>query len=577
MKLKRIAACLLGAIMLISLPGCSGSPSGKNASDADASVSGSASADDIEKTEKNEETVLEEPENFGMVTEKNPIVQTAYGPVMGKTEDGVANFRAIPYGGNVDGEQRFLRAENPQPWTEPLDCTYLRARAVQSVGRSGHGNLFQEYVGDYFAGGRIGELTLNDQYDDENCLNLNVVTPGLDSKKRPVVVYVHGGGYTQGSNAITAGAYNLSREEDVVIVGVNHRLSFGYLYLGAFDEKYADSGMVSMLDVVKALEWVRDNIENFGGDPGNVTIMGESGGGGKMQALLLMEEARGLFHKAVIMSAVGSDGWRTPEEASDDAKAVLDILGVGTDELYRLADFTTEELWTAMQESGAEFSPVIDGKNLKGNLYESDENARKLLAETAAGVPVMVTTARDEMKWLSGNGNRDLFDITWETLPDMLKESYGGNTQKIIETYKGVYPDYSASDIYFRISTDTVFGNKAARLADLLSESTGAPVYRYIYCHECQIEGGIFGAYHTADLPLFFRMVMYEEDEMVSRQLAASIAEFMRIGDPSTEKNPWPEYTSEKRQIVFVDDQYETAENPEKMILELWESLGVVI
>src|SRR4051812_34873152 len=229
---------------------------------------------------------------LAVTTERSPIAETRQGRVQGASVRGVHMFRGIPYGGATESTGRFLPPSKPAKWAGVRDATLTGPRCVQ-----GPENIFTHpIIGEYFAGGRPDRLELAKQTDSENCLVLNVLTPGLRGK-RPVMVYIHGGGFTSGSSALTLFSDGLVREQDVVLVGVNHRLNvFGYTYLGGLSSKYA-TGNVGQLDLVAALEWVRQNIAQFGGDPSKVMIFGESGGGAKVSALMAMPAAKGLFHK----------------------------------------------------------------------------------------------------------------------------------------------------------------------------------------------------------------------------------------------------------------------------------------
>src|SRR5690349_1969438 len=265
--------------------------------------------------------------------ERSPIAETLQGRVQGASNRGVYIFRGIPYGHVTEGAGRFLPPSKPATWTGVRDATITGPRCVQNPG-----NIFTHpIIGEYFAGGRPDRLELAKQSDSENCLVLNVLTPGLRGK-RPVMVYLHGGGLTSGSSALTLFSDGLVREQDVVLVGVNHRLNvFGYTYLGGLSAKYA-TGNVGQLDLVAALEWVRGNIPQFGGDPGNVMIFGESGGGAKVSALLAMPGARGLFHKASVQSG-SSLRVGTRETGTESAKRLLANLGLAekqVDDLQRI-------------------------------------------------------------------------------------------------------------------------------------------------------------------------------------------------------------------------------------------------
>lgn len=269
-------------------------------------------------------------ENFGTVTEQFPIGSTRYGKVIGENRQGVAVFRGILYGGRCDRERRFLPPQEPECWDGVRDCTKNGPICVQTAGSS------SDF---YSTAGHLEKYGLQYETQDENCLCLNVLTPGMDGKKRPVLVYIHGGGYSILSGTIALGSDKLVREQDVVVVSMNHRLHvFGYLYLGGLDERYRDSGNVGHLDLILALRWVRDNIAAFGGDPDCVTIMGESGGSEKVLALTHMPEAKGLFHRAIAISSFLPAGRTSPERATAYTRQVLKLLDVPENHLERLQE-----------------------------------------------------------------------------------------------------------------------------------------------------------------------------------------------------------------------------------------------
>jgi para-nitrobenzyl esterase len=221
----------------------------------------------------------------------------------------------------------------PTPWEDVRDATKAGPRAMQA----GTDNIFgSPLIGDYFSGGRKDALKITAEPNDENCLVLNVMTPGLRGK-RPVMVYIHGGGLDALSGALTLISDRFVAEQGIVLVGVNHRLNvFGYTYLGGLDVAHPDSGNVGQLDLIAALAWVRGNIENFGGDPSNVTIFGESGGGGKISTLLAMPKAKGLFHRAIIESGSFLLKVREPEAATEDTRALMSRLGLNASQIGEL-------------------------------------------------------------------------------------------------------------------------------------------------------------------------------------------------------------------------------------------------
>ena len=289
--------------------------------------------------------------------ESSPVTETACGRVRGGSVRGVQIFRGIPYGGPAEGAGRFMPPSKPAKWAGIRDATVTGPRCVQ-----GTGNIFLDpTIGEYFGGGRPDRVELSRQVDSENCLVLNVLTPGLRGK-RPVMVYIHGGGLTSGSSLLTLYGDGLPREQDVVLVGVNHRLNvFGYTYLGGLSQKYA-TGNVGQLDLVAALEWVRDNIAQFGGDPAKVMIFGESGGGAKVSALMAMPAAKGLFHRASVQSGsqlrVG-----TPEAATEAARKLLAKFGLNENQVGWIRPYRFRRAWERLPTLQGLWDPRSDGES----------------------------------------------------------------------------------------------------------------------------------------------------------------------------------------------------------------------
>src|SRR5579862_6049891 len=316
------------------------------------------------------------------VTTRTDVVQTTNGPVMGYVEAGLDVFKGLRYGAPPTGLARFKPPARPAAWTEPADATAYGAPAIQSGLAPGERRTSP---GDPPAP--------EEPASSEDCLFLNVWTPGLDAKARPVMVWLHGGGFSNGSGG--AAMYDggaLARKGDVVTVTVNHRLNvFGYLHLGeVFGPAYAQSGIAGMLDIVQALEWVRDNIASFGGDPGNVTIFGESGGGWKVSLLMAMPGARGLFQKAVIQSGPGLTG-KPVADADKVARRLLADLGVDSPE--KLAALSTEVISHASVKVAGDvmrlYTPVVDGVALPRDPYEPDASPLN------ADVPLLIGTNKD--------------------------------------------------------------------------------------------------------------------------------------------------------------------------------------
>lgn len=521
---------------------------------------------------------------FGVVKEANPIVTTTHGKVLGENRDGVAIFRGIPYGRDCDGDRRFLPPVPAENWEGVRDCTKNGFYAVQ-LGTSISGS---EGLGPYFSGGKPELFGVAEEKQGENCLVLNVVTPGIDDKRRPVLVYIHGGGFATGSGTLVLGSDPLAREEDVVIVGINHRLNaFGYLYLGAFDRKYAESGMAGMLDLVLALEWVRDNITAFGGDPERITIMGESGGGMKVSTLLAMKRAKGLFHRAIVESGSHVVGRTSMEEATEIAKEFLDKLGIGLHELDKLAHIPARDILEATKGGGPmgmamKFSPVADGINLD---YKPLNEF--IAPEVSADIPLMVGSSEDEMAVFTPPS---VFEMVWNDLRDALLKYSGDflglpvgsifteeNVDRVIRVFKDTdKKNNSADHLYLKIiSLSSFLGGGAFYQAQAKAKQGTAPVYHYLVSYDAphpMVEGRRF-AWHTADLPLQMRIVLHSESEKVSRIMAHTWAAFVRTGNPSTEDLVWPEFTLESKKVMVFDDICRVETDPLREMREVLDSL----
>lgn len=474
----------------------------------------------------------------------NLIVNTTHGQIRGEERGGVGIFRGIPYGGPCDGKKRFLPPAPACDWDGVRDCTKNGAYAVQ-FGTSISGS---DYFGDYFSGGHPELFGVTDEQQSENCLVLNAVTPGTDDQRRPVLVYIHGGGFATGSGTLVLGSDKMAADEDIVIVGVNHWLNiFGYLYLGAFDSKYESSGMAGMLDLVLALEWVRDNIAAFGGDPEKVTIMGESGGGMKVSTLLAMPKARGLFRNAIVESGSSVVGRLSKAAAAETAAIVLRRLGISQDHLEDLEKCSAKELLEA----------CVDASDVFGMLD---------FGPTAVFTPAQV-----------------LQNITWENLREMLLDADAGrlgkapspvnasNVDHIIEVFrKNDQKGDTAEHLFTKVNSLTSFlGGGAYYQAMSKAEQGGAPVYHYVVAYDSPLpKSAKRYAWHTADLPLQMRIVLHPESEALSRTMSGCIGAFVRTGDPSTPELHWPEFTRDERLVMVFDEVCRVEKDPWKELRE---------
>jgi para-nitrobenzyl esterase len=477
-------------------------------------------------------------------TNAAPVATTQYGKIRGRMLGSAMGFLGVPYGGPAEGEGRFLPPAEPEAWSGVRECTVAGPRAIQAPG-----SLFASpTIGAYFSGGRADAPALTDQKDSENCLVLNVLTPSLVGN-RAVMVYIHGGGFTGGSAGLTVLSDRFVSEEDVVLVGVNHRLNvFGYLYLGELDPRYPDSGNAGQLDLIAALEWVKNNIANFGGDSANVTIFGESGGGAKVSTLLAMPKAKGLFHRAIVQSGSALE-MPSKQTATGAAGKLLSALGLLATQTSELRKIPPDRLLAAATPTGVlGFGAVVDGRSVPHEIWQPGAPPE------AAGVSFMVGNCKDEGTLFTKD--QSLFSLDWDSLkakkiasglPPMVVDA-------LVEIYRKDYPRDSASDIFFRMSSDQAARANAIAQAERQLANSSSHVYMYHFDWDTPVAAGKLRAFHTADLPLEMRLVCYPESEKLSRQLAGAWAAFARSGDPNHDGLPhWEPYSLEKRATMVFD------------------------
>jgi para-nitrobenzyl esterase len=472
--------------------------------------------------------------------------ETGYGKIRGVDSDGVLFFRGIPYGGPTEGAGRFLPPTKPTAWTGIRDALMSGPRSVGA----GAGVLDKGAVGAYFAGGRSVDEVAR-QTESENCLNLNVLTPSLRGK-RPVMVYIHGGGFNSQSGSLVLFADKHVREQDVVLVGVNHRLGvFGYSYLGGLSEKYA-IGNVGQLDLVAALQWVRDNIAHFGGNPRNVTIFGESGGGGKVGTLMAMPAAKGLFHKACIQSG---SLLRVGEASRGTAAAQAMLTKLGLSNVDGLQGVPAVDLAKLNLGQGLSAGPVVDGHSL---LRQPWDPAAPL---ESRDVPLLVGNDKDEARSTSLGTRRELFSLDWDGLKaaELKAGIPADKVDALLALYRDKHPGESPTDVYFRISTDRGARWNATRQAELKLAQGRAKVFKYYFQWNTPLFGGQIKAFHTSDLPLTMRSVLYPESEQLSRALSGAWAAFARTGDPGQKGLAWPAYTTAQRTTMMFDAAHSEA------------------
>lgn len=512
--------------------------------------------------------------------------RTVYGRVRGAKTAGLVRFKGIPYGGSLSGPNRFKAAPPLKPWTGVRDTIQFGAPSLQPGQRR------------------------NEPAQDEDCLFLNVWTPAVDGRKRPVMFYSHGGGFTTGSAASSyQDGSGLARTFDVVVVATNHRLGLvGYLYLGELGgEEYATSGNQGLLDIRDGLKWVHDNIEAFGGDPGNVMIFGESGGGAKTSCLYAMPAAAPYFNKASIESGPGIR-MMPREAAAETTLMALKEFGLEKSEWRKLLEVPAEKLLAvqaALGKSGGGplgmnggrkgmgggsrpggFGPVVDGSILPRHPFDPEAPA------ISQNKPLIVGLNRDEtVFFFNQQRNTEVFNLTEASLKERLAKEFGANADAVFDTYRKNRPDASPSDLYIAITTARMIGIGTMTIAERKYAQHGAPAYVYVFKHESDalIPGTQrkMGAPHAMEIPYKFynvqppgqaaggmMSVSGPQSEKASHNMAEMWSTFARTGRPAAKGQPdWPAYTTEKRATMEIDAECQVVNDPNSLERRLWERL----
>ena len=487
------------------------------------------------------------------------VVQTAHGAVRGRLREGIYSFKGIPYGQSTAGARRFLPPEPPRPWTDIRDAFAFGPRAPQPKTVIRPANA---WIRDTRPTG-------------EDCLVLNVYTPGVNGGGcRPVMVYLHGGGYNRGTGSAPGlDGTNLARAGDVVVVTLNHRLgAFGFSYLDGL----ADTANAGMRDIVAALRWVRDNIAGFGGDAGNVTIFGQSGGGSKVAVAMTMPEAKGLFHKAIIQSASSHLRLATAKNAAHATALLCADLGLARADLAALQGVAADRLLAACGAAVAacngndSFRPVIDGASVPNDPFDPDA------PDLASDVPLMIGSCETE---------RSFYDITADPkdLPlsdGALREAVGrfvgidaDGAQALIEGYRATHPGDTGRDIYNVITSDHMYRRNCIEAAELKAARSGAPAYLYEFTWRTPALDGMLRTPHTLCIPFVFGNTAIaqaftgtgpEQDALTHAVQGAWIA-FARTGNPNHASLPdWRPYDAKSRPTMMFDNECRLELDPKR-------------
>lgn len=496
------------------------------------------------------------------------LADTQYGKVRGYILRGINCFLGMPYGADTSGPNRFMPPKKPEPWTNIFPAIWWGNTAPQNMEKR-YANVYSSFTDHW-------------NYDDvsEDCLRINVWTPAInDGKKRPVMVWLHGGGYTSG-NSIEQDGYkgeNLARHGDIVFCSLNHRLgALGFTNLaGVAGDKFSASGNAGMLDIVLALEWVRDNIANFGGDPGNVTIMGQSGGGSKVCTLTAMPSAKGLFHKAVVLSGAGI---RSGEKEYSEklGSYVLKEAGLKPSEIEKLQQIPWQEYNMIADRAAAKlnaesagseggmrrgFSPVVDGVSLPQHPYFPEA------APTAADVPMIICTTFNEQS--PSRFDSSLEVITLEGVKEKLMPRFAERTGEIVDAYAKAFPEKKPVEIWSMVMSSR---QSAIALADAKSQQP-SPVFLAWFGWQPPLFDNRMRSFHCSDICFWY----FNTDLMLthtgggarprklSEKMSGSLLAFMKTGDPNGGGLPqWPKYSTEKGETMILDDEPAVKNDPDK-------------
>jgi para-nitrobenzyl esterase len=500
-------------------------------------------------------------------------VVTASGAVSGYVRKGILTFKGIPYADSTEGERRFLPPIKPKTWSGVRSCRQFGYVCPQAA-RTGWVNDEEAFL-----------FSWDDGVQSEDCLHLNLWTPGTnDGTRRPVMVWLHGGGFTAGSGQelLSYDGENLARRGDIVVVTLNHRLNaFGFLDLSKYGEQYATSANVGMLDIVAALEWVRDNIAKFGGDPALVTVFGQSGGGGKVSALMGMPAAKGLFHRAIVES--GSMLRAAEQEKSQRlADWIVAELGLTRDTIDRIHTLPYQQVLQAGQKVLREhdptptgipnfrklaerlgFAPVVDGSVLPAHPFEPQASA------LSADVPMIIGTTLNE--FVTALNHPEYENMTSAELEQRVRVACGDKAPQVLAAFRRRTPNAKPFDVWSRIAASSVRQSALAQAAAKAAAGR-APAYVYWFTWQTPILDGRPRAFHCSEIAFVFdntdRCENMTGGGADARALAAIMSEawihFARTGDPNHAGMPkWPAFSTSTSPTMIFDNRTRAENGPD--------------
>ena len=505
-----------------------------------------------------------------IATNAQGVVRTTSGQVAGYIENGIYIYKGIPYA----KAERFMPPMAPDAW-EGIRSSRAYGPTCPQAKRMG-----------WYSDESAFSFNWDDGFPDEDCLRVNVWTPGVDDgKKRPVMVWLHGGGYAAGSGQELPSydGTNMAKEHDVVVVTLNHRLNvLGFLDLSSFGAKYAKSGNVGLMDLVVALQWVHDNIGAFGGDPANVTIFGQSGGGGKVSTLLATPSANGLFHKAIVQSG---SMLRTMDARYSRriGEETVRLLGLDAASIDSLARVPYNELLAAGEKAVANvrqqaekegdvscfifgWAPTVDGNVLPAQPFDPVAPAQ------SKDIPVMIGTTLHE--FTASTYVPAFRTIGQEQAVGMLRQKYGDRTDEFVSLFGKVYPGYQPKDL---MDVDFTFRPGAVEQASLKASQGGAPVYMYMFAWESPVMDGILRSTHCMEIPFVFDNALRHasmtgggtDAQALAKKMSTAWANFARTGNPNAEGLPeWPAFTPDGGATMWFDNTCTVKNHHDRELLD---------